>query len=282
MSSKIQFPSGWNKVSSWSSYDYLNKLTKYDEFNGAKSMFLESFSPSHFIISEAELIVRDQGIEVPCCVSMATIGCMEILDIVQNQQVTELSPLFHYYKARGGGAPNVFLTLLNGVNSAVSVGVCPELLHPSFEVPFGTINLQMAEIEPSEDALINANTFRIYFNPKIPPIVGYRPVQASDGIESWKLYLSNNHPIMFALWLNDDYERMHETGDFLYQPSPSEILPGRGHAVIAFGYDDTLGAFRILDSRGTNFFDNGFWWLSYKSINSRIILDACAVIQITY
>ena len=49
------------------------------------------------------------------------------------------------------------------------------------------------------------------------------------------------------------------------EPQGGEESEG-GHAMCVIGYDDTVngGSFRIVNSWGTGWGDNGYFWLSYK------------------
>ena len=76
---------------------------------------------------------------------------------------------------------------------------------------------------------------------------------------------------------NNIYTTSHASGDIL-----------GGHAVCVVGYDDTKattdgpGAFMLVNSWGTGWGDDGFWWMSYEAIKnsalSRRIFYYCDVI----
>lgn len=37
-----------------------------------------------------------------------------------------------------------------------------------------------------------------------------------------------------------------------------------GHVIMAVGWDDSKGAFRVQNSRGANWADEGFFWIKYE------------------
>ncbi len=81
--------------------------------------------------------------------------------------------------------------------------------------------------------------------------------------------------------INNIYTTSHASGDL-----------GGGHAVCLVGYDDAksttdgLGAFLLVNSWGSDWGDNGFWWMSYAAIKhsalSQRIFYYCDVISQPY
>ncbi len=81
--------------------------------------------------------------------------------------------------------------------------------------------------------------------------------------------------------VNNIYTTSHASGDL-----------GGGHAVCVVGYDDNKattdgpGAFLLVNSWGTSWGDNGFWWMSYEAIKhpdlSRRVFYYCDVIDQPY
>lgn len=89
-----------------------------------------------------------------------------------------------------------------------------------------------------------------------PIIVGIQTTPSLDDLGFWgKLRLRF---LQFFGWASDE-----ELG--LWNPAKSKVLRG-GHAVCVVGYDDAKfgGAFHIVNSRGENWGENGFFWLRYE------------------
>ncbi|MDR3707098.1 MAG: C1 family peptidase [Capsulimonadaceae bacterium] len=80
--------------------------------------------------------------------------------------------------------------------------------------------------------------------------------------EKLKTVIAETHrPIVLGIELyNDFYEVPHDT-DFVYSPAANAIHIG-AHAICIIGYDDAKHAFRMVNSWGTYWGDNGFLWLS--------------------
>lgn len=89
-----------------------------------------------------------------------------------------------------------------------------------------------------------------------PVIVGIQTTPSLDALNFWE-----------SLW----WRILHffgidsEMDISLWKPSDSNSLRG-GHAVCVIGYDDKKfgGAFKVVNSRGEYWGDNGFFWIRYK------------------
>ena len=215
----------------------------------------------------------DQG-EVPCCVSIAVVTCMEILD-VQKPPTVQLSVLFHYYitpKDQRTGE----LNLSEAFYTAAKKGVCPLEFHDH------PITHEGAKIEPTLEARTKAEKFCL---------VGYDPRRRRkrfyridvDKIEDWRAALFAGRGVAFAFYLTGGYFDIQENGnvhgDVKGKPSINSSL----HAVVAVGYDDTKKALLIRDSQGGEKFDKGHWWLPYSLVeHPRFIAEAFTAEEITY
>jgi len=60
------------------------------------------------------------------------------------------------------------------------------------------------------------------------------------------------------------------------------IVPLGGHAVTIIGYNDSLptpdgyGAFRLVNSWGTDWGDNGYFWMTYEAIKNPLLCQGQA------
>jgi len=80
-----------------------------------------------------------------------------------------------------------------------------------------------------------------------------------------KQHLSNLSVIPIGITVFPDFE--NASGSGVYSPSSANCSLG-GHCIALVGYDDTRQAFRIMNSWGTGWGDNGFLWVSYKGFPS--------------
>jgi len=83
----------------------------------------------------------------------------------------------------------------------------------------------------------------------------------SEKVRKTKEALSEGYPIVIGLMMTNSFRNLNQVWD----PSYSEEIIG-GHALCLIGYDDNKfgGAFRIINSWGNEWGDNGFCWIKYK------------------
>jgi C1A family cysteine protease len=102
-------------------------------------------------------------------------------------------------------------------------------------------------------------------------------------LESVKISLAAGIPSMFGFWGFPSFESTDIIGGIPY-PAPGESAEW-GHAVVAVGYDDkkkvtnlicnesTTGALLIRNSWGKEWGDNGYGWLPYDYVFTKLATD---------
>jgi Papain family cysteine protease len=111
-------------------------------------------------------------------------------------------------------------------------------------------------------------------------------INDEDKIYSVKKALSENTPVLLSLELTVTFEKLSffwviwhkilkffdlEDKEFgVWKPSDSDL--SGGHSVCLVGYDDdklgkNKGAFKIVNSYGDNWGDNGYFWITYDDFN---------------
>jgi len=90
---------------------------------------------------------------------------------------------------------------------------------------------------------------------------------AENNLLSVKYNLASYHPVVFSMHIPESFQYVAKDG--LFRPSEDErkrTTPTRGHALTIVGYDDELygGAFRVVNSWGTEWGDNGYCWITYE------------------
>lgn len=93
----------------------------------------------------------------------------------------------------------------------------------------------------------------------------------SNNILSVKYALGNYHAVVFSMNIPESFEYVARDG--LFRPSQDEkerSTPTRAHALTIVGFDDVLfgGAFRVVNSWGTEWGDDGYCWITYDDFNS--------------
>lgn len=104
-----------------------------------------------------------------------------------------------------------------------------------------------------------------------------------DTVDSIKQAIYNNKPVLLGIeCTNNIYDLDNNSSKFIKMPTGYAI---GGHAIVVIGYDDNLvhtyedgrsfkGFFRIQNSWGTNWGDNGFAWLPYEYLNFKAYIIA--------
>ncbi len=212
--------------------------------------------------------IRDQGQVVPCCVSIAVTGALELL-LARGGRPPELSPMFHYYRARSEPSALLSLSLLDGLQAAMRDGICSQQLHDQAITSAG------ASIMPSPEAIADGRKLAgSRYNPATGGLIGHFEffrLADHDRRRSWLATLGSGWPILMGFWQTPGYAAIHaglpRHGDQLSPRAPV------GHAVLVIGHRRRRG-FRIVDSKGRGFGKRGTWWLPDHLLETPLIQES--------
>ncbi len=165
-----------------------------------------------------------------------------------------LSPAFLYArcKARDGLAapgtyPRVALQVL------LEEGICSEKTWP-----YERLGDDVRPNQPPERAMFEAKQWRIS---------GYaRADDAPDPVEEVKAAIVEQGPVVAAVLVTQSFVDVGRGGVI---PLPAGRVLG-GHAVVLAGYSDKVGAFRLYNSWGRKWGQDGWHWLPYEFVTYRI------------
>ena len=93
-------------------------------------------------------------------------------------------------------------------------------------------------------------------------VADWRRVNVQDEVEI-KTQLASGFPVLIGMIVDDVFKKL---GPGTYEKFTGPNLGG--HAVVVVGYSDQKKAFKIINSWGTGWGDNGYGWLSYSGFRS--------------
>lgn len=112
---------------------------------------------------------------------------------------------------------------------------------------------------PYDDVVCRASSPGSAFSASANKIKNYRRIQGS--VTEIKEYLAQGIPVVLGAMVNNEFAQLRGSGvlnNLNYNGGES------GHAMIIAGYDDSKSAFRIINSWGNGWGDNGYLWVGYN------------------
>lgn len=121
-------------------------------------------------------------------------------------------------------------------------------------------NISSYTIQPTTAARMNASNY------KLSEFMRFKTI----GIELLKHYLSKNYPIPFGAIVDSGFMTGKIASSFekkqdgrLVWKENSGVTKGN-HAMLLCGYDDNINAFKVLNSWGKHWGNEGFIWIDYN------------------
>jgi len=94
-------------------------------------------------------------------------------------------------------------------------------------------------------------------------IVSYFYLNQDLVYEQTKAFLLNDQPVVIAIAIDRSYfGARDENGIYVYRKFKES---SGGHAMLVVGYDDDMNAFKVVNSWGKSWGNNGFVWIDYKA-----------------
>ena len=189
---------------------------------------------------------QNQGQE-GACVGFSTTYAATIENYYKTGIMTVFSPEYTYDyadKSSGCGGGTYFTSCLNNL---VNKGVCTWS-----SLPYSDKNGCDSSIAKPYDS--EAYQHRIS---------GYSQIWSGDRT-AIKTELVNNHPVVIGIVADNSF--INAGPGFIWKTLTAGALP---HALVIVGYDDNLNAYKVLNSWGTNWGDNGTSHIDYTFYESR-------------
>jgi hypothetical protein len=105
-------------------------------------------------------------------------------------------------------------------------------------------------------------------------VATWRRVDGKNLVSQSKGHLASKFPVLIGATVGNAFQT--HIGSANFEMPPGALIDGGGHAMVAIGYDDTRGAFRIINSWGSNWGENGYAWIGYDTFN-RIVNEAYVI-----
>jgi hypothetical protein len=96
-------------------------------------------------------------------------------------------------------------------------------------------------------------------------IASWRRVNVQDLIEV-KSQIAGSFPVLIGIEVDDEFRSL--TQGQIYRTFSGHSVGG--HALVIVGYDDQLGAFKVINSWGITWGDAGFGWISYNAFRQMV------------
>lgn len=242
----------------------------YDILPAKKELVTKSYEilPSKYSLKQYCPSVKSQSI-YSTCTSWATVyAARTIAEAIKynwddKEKITgeAFSPLFVYAQIKYSGDVSCnYGTFISDALSLLKETGSPKLYE---------FNLLCAN--PDDISLQMKESARKYRIDDWCTLFGYSSKDTEDKIFKVKKSLNENHPVVISMWL--DKPTFRETKAVLNLETVDKEFPrkskeqGEGyHAMCVVGYDDNVygGAFQIMNSWGTGWGDQGFFWAKYE------------------
>jgi uncharacterized protein (TIGR02145 family) len=157
-------------------------------------------------------------------------------------------------------SPNYIWNQLNGgINKGVNIGSCFRLIEEQgcCKLKFMPVDVAI-NAEPSPDAKSNAASYKLS---------DFYRIEIYD-ISKLKSLLANGFALVIGVNIDKAFQK-NETNQF-EEKSDGRLVwkkytgdPVDHHAMLICGYDDDINAFKVLNSWGQKWGNNGYFWLDY-------------------
>jgi C1A family cysteine protease len=206
--------------------------------------------------------IENQG-DLGACTGHAIVGALEYLENLENEHFTRLSRLFVYYNERmleGTTKEDAGAQIADGVRVIARYGVCREHLWP--------YDVKKFKVRPTEDCYVDAlNHVALEF----------KDVDQTE--EALTYCLANRRPIIFGIMVYSSFEsdEVAATGVVPIPQEGEECLGG--HAVLMVGYDKAKRMFLVRNSWGTDWGDQGYFWLPFDFVLDPNLADSFYTVE---
>ena len=100
-------------------------------------------------------------------------------------------------------------------------------------------------------------------------ISDYEYLSGENMVSEMKTLLNEQIPVLISAFLDSEFGLKDEFGLTAYREHDIDYsVPGGCHAMLVVGYSDRYNAFKVVNSWGANWGDNGFVWIDYAAFEN--------------
>ena len=99
-------------------------------------------------------------------------------------------------------------------------------------------------------------------------ISGYKYLSGNNMVAEMKTLLTEQKPILIGAFLTSKFGRLDGLGLHAYRPHVVNYDNGGCHAMLVVGYSDEYNAFKVVNSWGPEWGDDGFVWIDYQAFEN--------------
>ncbi|WP_323789810.1 C1 family peptidase [Psychroserpens sp.] len=110
-------------------------------------------------------------------------------------------------------------------------------------------------------------------------ISDYKYLSGQNMVSEMKALIIEQTPILIAAFLSSEFGKTDELGLTAYRDHAVDFSQEGGcHAMLVTGYSDTYNAFKVVNSWGEDWGENGFIWIDYAAFDN--VLDDTAEFRV--
>lgn len=190
-----------------------------------------------------------QGSCVSWAISYYMRSMLNIMESGENTASLIMSPAYTYNQITQGNCSGT--AIIETLELIKEKGVCPLNVFPYTDSECIT--------QPTEKDDEIAKDFKIS---------DYKNLGPDNLVMTMKVLLSEQTPIVVAAFLSKEFGKIDEFGLVAYRPHSVSYENGSCHAMLVVGYSDEYNAFKVVNSWGEAWGNNGFIWIDYQAFEN--------------
>lgn len=225
----------------YNSYAKANIEALAMKFEGKSAAAVTASIPSSYTIPNTPPIAN-QGQEGSCVAFATAYAAASTLEYNFKGVTNPRGPEYVYNQIKISGCPNGTY-VSRGLDLIKNQGVCSWNEMPYTDVECST------QPNATQKSAAATHTFTTW------------ATVDKTNINNVKTLLSMNLPIVIAISVDSSFDNLSSANNWIWKNHSGRVRGG--HAICVVGYDDAKQAFKVQNSWGSTWGDNGFFWIDY-------------------